>query len=176
MPGGPPGSPDEDGDRYVEIWNLVFPQFDLQPDGRRLPLAQHGIDTGMGLERVAAALQGVHSNYETDLFRSIIRATGQIARINDEQQMLANPSVRVIADHIRATSFLIADGVVPGNEDRNYVLRRIMRRALRHGHKLGISEPFLHKLVEPLCREMGAAYPELDKAHDHVARVIKNEE
>ena len=176
VPGGPPGSPDEDGDRYVEIWNLVFPQFDLQPDGRRLPLAQHGIDTGMGLERVAAALQGVHSNYETDLFRSIIRATGQIARINDEQQMLANPSVRVIADHIRATSFLIADGVVPGNEDRNYVLRRIMRRALRHGHKLGISEPFLHKLVEPLCREMGAAYPELDKAHDHVVRVIKNEE
>ena len=122
-----PGSPDEDGDRYVEIWNLVFPQFDLQTDGRRLPLAQPGIDTGMGLERVAAALQGVHSNYETDQFRSIIRAAGQFAGINDERAMLANASVRVIADHIRATGFLIADGVVPGNEDRNYVLRRIIR-------------------------------------------------
>ena len=176
VPGGPPGSADEDGDRYVEIWNLVFPQFDLQPDGRRLPLAKRGIDTGMGLERVAAALQGVHSNYETDLFRGVIRAIGAIAGIAAERDMLANASVRVIADHIRATAFLITDGVVPGNEDRNYVLRRIMRRALRHGHKLGISEAFFHKLVEPLSVEMSGAYPELSKAQDRVAKIILNEE
>jgi alanyl-tRNA synthetase len=132
--GGPPGSADEDGDRYIEFWNLVFPQFDRQPDGELKALPQPGVDTGMGLERITAIMQGVHSNYEIDLFRRLLNAVGRLAGINDPAVQLANASVRVIADHIRSSAFLIADGVQPGNEDRSYVLRRIIRRALRHGH------------------------------------------
>jgi alanyl-tRNA synthetase len=174
--GGPPGSPDEDGDRYVEFWNLVFPQFDRSADGELTPLPQPGVDTGLGLERMAAILQGVHSNYEIDLFRNLIRAAGQMAGFNDDQVMLDNASLRVIADHIRSASFLIADGVIPGNEDRNYVLRRIIRRALRHGYKLDITEPFFHKLVDPLIGEMGEAYPILKENRDEIVRVLAREE
>ena len=174
--GGPPGTPDEDGDRFVEIWNLVFPQFDLQRDGRRLPLDQYGVDTGMGLERVAAVMQGVHSNYEIDTFRPVLRAAAKLAGAGRNDDILGSPSLRVIADHIRSTAFLIADGVLPGNEERNYTLRRIIRRGLRHGHKLGITEPFFHKLVPVLAAEMGDAYPVLARATDHVARVVLTEE
>ncbi len=174
--GGPPGSPDEDGDRYIEFWNLVFPQFDRSPDGTLTPLPQPGVDTGLGLERMAAIMQGVHSNYEIDLFRHLIRAAGQMAGFNDERDMLANASLRVIADHIRSSAFLIADGVMPGNEDRSYVLRRIIRRALRHGYKLDITEPFFHKLVDPLIEEMGEAYPILKERRDEVVRVLAREE
>ncbi len=174
--GGPPGSPEEDGDRYIEFWNLVFPQYDRAPDGELSPLPQPGVDTGLGLERVAAILQGVHSNYEIDLFRNLIRAAGQMAGFNDEQAMLQNASLRVIADHIRSSAFLIADGVIPGNEDRNYVLRRIIRRGLRHGYKLGITEPFFHKLVRPLAEEMGEAYPTLVEQQDEITRVLAREE
>ncbi len=174
--GGPPGSPDEDGDRYIEFWNLVFPQFDRSADGTLSPLPQHGVDTGMGLERVAAILQHVHSNYETDLFRGVMAAAGQRAGINDINVTLANASVRVIADHIRSSSFLIADGIQPGREDRAYVLRRIIRRALRHGHKLGIEEPFFHTLVDPLVEEMGEAFPLLGQKRDVIVRTLKDEE
>jgi alanyl-tRNA synthetase len=174
--GGPPGSPDEDGDRYIEFWNLVFPQFDRSADGELTPLPQPGVDTGMGLERMAAILQGVHSNYEIDLFRSLIREAGSIAGINDEQAMLANPSLRVIADHIRSSAFLIADGVLPGNEDRSYVLRRIIRRGLRHGYKLDINEPFFHRLVRPLVEEMGEAYPLLVEQEEVVTQALLREE
>ena len=174
--GGPPGSPDEDGDRFVEIWNLVFPQFDLQRDGSRLRLEKFGVDTGMGLERVAAVMQGVHSNYDIDTFAPILRAAAKLAGTGRNDDVLGNPSLRVIADHIRSTAFLIADGVLPGNEERNYTLRRIMRRALRHGHKLGISEPFFHKLVPVLAQEMGGAYPVLARSVDHVSRVVLAEE
>ena len=174
--GSPPGTPDENGDRFVEIWNLVFPQFDLQRDGRRLPLEQHGVDTGMGLERVAAVMQGVHSNYEIDTFRSVLRAAAELAGVTGDTAMLASPSLRVIADHIRSTAFLIADGVLPGNEERNYTVRRIMRRALRHGHKLGIRDAFFHKLVPVLAAEMGVAYPSLTRSVDHVSRVVLAEE
>jgi alanyl-tRNA synthetase len=174
--GGPPGSPDEDGDRYVEFWNLVFPQFDRAADGSMTPLPQPGVDTGLGLERVTAILQGVHSNYGIDLFRTLIGAAGRLAGINDETVALANPSIRVIADHIRSSAFLIADGIVPGNEDRAYVLRRIIRRALRHGYKLRIREPFFHKLVAVLAAEMGDAYPLLAEKADEVARVLLREE
>ena len=174
--GGPPGSPEEDGDRYVEYWNLVFPQFDRSADGTLSPLPQHGVDTGMGLERVAAILQHVHSNYETDLFRGVMMAAGQRAGINDVAEILDNASVRVISDHIRSSAFLIADGVLPGNEDRAYVLRRIIRRALRHGHKLGINEPFFHKLVDPLIEEMGEAFPLLAQKRDDVVAALKREE
>ena len=145
--GGPPGSPEEEGDRFLEIWNLVFPQYDRSADGELAPLASPGVDTGMGLERVAAVSQGVHSNYENDIFREIVFSAGRMAGLNDEAEMLANASLRVISDHIRSTAFLIAEGVMPGNEDRDYVLRRIIRRALRHGHKLGLEEPFFHRLV-----------------------------
>jgi alanyl-tRNA synthetase len=176
VPGGPPGSPDEDGDRFVEVWNLVFPEYDLQADGTRLPLASKGVDTGMGLERIAAALQGVHSNYEIDLFASLVRATAAAVGVSDEEEIRRNPSLRVIADHIRSCAYLIADGVVPGNEDRAYVLRRIMRRALRHGHKLGATEPFFHRLVAPLVEAMAGAYPELDRAAGRVTAVIRQEE
>ncbi|MDZ7667913.1 MAG: alanine--tRNA ligase [Gammaproteobacteria bacterium] len=158
--GGPPGSPEEDGDRYIEFWNLVFPQFDRQADGEMQPLPQPGVDTGLGLERMAAIMQGVHSNYEIDLFRNLLAAVGKLAGIDSPQDQLATASVRVIADHIRSCGFLIADGVMPGNEDRSYVLRRIIRRALRHGYMLNIREPFFHKLVAPLAAEMGEAYPE----------------
>ena len=170
--GGPPGSPDADGDRYIEIWNLVFMQFERDDSGKMTPLPKPCVDTGMGLERIAAVLQHVHSNYEIDLFQNLIRAT---ARETGCKQ-LDNPSLRVISDHIRACSFLIVDGVIPGNEGRGYVLRRIVRRALRHGHKLGQSQPFFYKLVEDLVQEMGTAYPELKKSADRVAATLKQEE
>ncbi len=174
--GGPPGSPEEDGDRYIEFWNLVFPQFDRSADGTLNPLPQHGVDTGMGLERVAAILQHVHSNYETDLFRGLMLAAGRFAGITEVNQVLANASLRVIADHIRSSAFLIADGVMPGNEGRAYVLRRIIRRALRHANKLGIDERFFHKLVDPLIEEMGEAFPLLVERRDAVAAALLREE
>ena len=154
----------------------MFPQYDRSADGELAPLASPGVDTGMGLERAAAISQGVHSNYENDVFRRIVFAAGRMARLNDEAEMLANPSLRVIADHIRSTAFLIAEGVMPGNEDRDYVLRRIIRRALRHGHKLGLHEPFFHKLVAPLAEEMGEAYPQIDERRDSVAMILLAEE
>ncbi len=174
--GGPPGSPDEDGDRYIEFWNLVFPQFDRAADGKLAPLPQPGVDTGMGLERVTAIMQGVHSNYEIDLFRSLIRRAGEFAGINDQQQALQTASLRVIADHIRSSAFLVADGVQPGNEDRAYVLRRIIRRALRHGHKLNIKQHFFHQLVDVLADEMGEAFPVLVERQQHVIDVLRAEE
>lgn len=170
--GGPPGSPDEDGDRYIEIWNLVFMQFDRSADGTMTPLPQPCVDTGMGLERIAAVLQHVHSNYEIDLFARLIRDTASLLSMDD----LGNPSLRVITDHLRSCSFLIVDGVVPGNEGRGYVLRRIIRRAARHGHKLGATEPFFHKLVSSLVREMGKAYPELVAARSDVEQQLLKEE
>ena len=172
IPGGPPGSPDEDGDRYVEIWNLVFMQFDRSADGVMRPLPKPSVDTGMGLERISAVMQGVHSNYDIDLFKSLIRAAASLANTHD----LGSSSLRVIADHIRACTFLIVDGVLPSNEGRGYVLRRIIRRAVRHGYKLGIEEPFFYKLVDVLEKEMGAAFPELTRGRTHAARVLKQEE
>jgi alanyl-tRNA synthetase len=172
IPGGPPGSPDEDGDRFVEIWNLVFMQYDRAPDGQLTPLPKPSVDTGAGLERLSAVMQGVHDNYEIDLFRNLLTAAARLANLADTR----NPSLRVIADHIRACSFLIVDGVLPTNEGRGYVLRRIIRRALRHGHKLGITEPFFHKLVAPLEAEMGSAYPELSAQRARVERVLASEE
>ncbi|MBV9317906.1 MAG: alanine--tRNA ligase, partial [Gammaproteobacteria bacterium] len=172
VPGGPPGSEDEEGDRYVEIWNLVFMQFERAADGTMTPLPRPSVDTGMGLERITAVMQGVHSNYDIDLFKNLIRAAGRLAGTS----VLSSSSLRVIADHIRATAFLIIDGVLPSNEGRGYVLRRIMRRAIRHGYKLGIQEPFFYKLVRPLEQEMGAAYPELTRGRAHAERVIKQEE
>ena len=174
--GGPPGSADEDGDRYVEIWNLVFPQFDRAADGELRPLPQPGVDTGMGLERMAAVLQGRHSAFEIDLFRGLMRRAGAFAGVSGDAAVLANPSLRVIADHLRSSAFLIADGMVPGNEDRAYVLRRIIRRALRHGHKLGIEESFFHELADDLAAEMGAAYPLLQEQLPHVRQVLQREE
>jgi alanyl-tRNA synthetase len=170
--GGPPGSPDADGDRYIEIWNLVFMQYNRDDAGKLHPLPKPSVDTGMGLERIAAVLQGVHSNYDIDLFQELIKAAARETHVKD----LASNSLKVIADHIRATSFLIVDGVIPGNEGRGYVLRRIIRRAIRHGYKLGQTEPFFFRLVEELARVMGEAYPELVKAKDRVARVLKTEE
>jgi alanyl-tRNA synthetase len=170
--GGPPGSPEADGDRYIEVWNLVFMQFERDDAGNMTPLPKPCVDTGMGLERIAAVLQHVHSNYEIDLFQSLIKAVARETGCSD----MANPSLRVIADHIRACSFLIVDGVIPGNEGRGYVLRRIIRRALRHGHKLGQAQPFFFRLVADLVKEMGAAYPELAKAADRVAATLKQEE
>lgn len=170
--GGPPGSPEEDGDRYIEVWNLVFMQFDRDEAGVLHPLPKPCVDTGMGLERIAAVLQGVHSNYEIDLFQALIRAAARETGVSD----LENPSLRVIADHIRACSFLIVDGVIPGNEGRGYVLRRIVRRALRHGHKLGQPKPFFYRLVADLVEQMGAAYPELAAAQQRVADTLQQEE
>ncbi len=170
--GGPPGTAESDGDRYIEIWNLVFMQFERNERGELAPLPKPSVDTGMGLERLAAVMQGVHSNYEIDLFKHLIEAAAAVTRAED----LASKSLRVIADHIRACSFLIADGVVPGNEGRGYVLRRIIRRAIRHGYKLGVEEPFFYKLVKPLEAEMGAAYPELGRKRGHVERVLQQEE
>ena len=170
--GGPPGSPDEDGDRYVEVWNLVFMQFDRSADGKLTPLPAPSVDTGMGLERIAAVMQRVHSNYEIDLFANLINAAADIIGVKNEGQS----SLNVIADHIRACAFLIVDGVLPGNEGRGYVLRRIIRRAIRHGKKLGMDDAFFHKLVAPLAREMGDAYPELAKAQAHVEKVLAKEE
>ena len=174
--GGPPGSAGEEGDRFLEIWNLVFPQYDRSAEGELSLLASPGVDTGMGLERAAAVSQGVRSNYESDVFRGIVVAAGRMARFNREAEMLADPSLRVIADHIRSTAFLIAEGVMPGNEDRDYVLRRIIRRALRHGHKLGLHEPFFHRLVDPLAEEMGEAYPLINERKDNVAAILLAEE
>ncbi len=172
IPGGPPGSPDEEGDRYVEIWNLVFMQYNRDSAGKLTPLPKPSVDTGMGLERLAAVMQGVHSNYEIDLFQHLINAARQIVGT----QELKNPSLNVIADHIRASAFLITDGVFPSNEGRGYVLRRIIRRAIRHGHKLGATETFFYKLVPALVKEMGAAYPEIKQNQETVERALKIEE
>ena len=176
LAGGPPGSADEDGDRFLEFWNLVFPQFDRAVDGSLSSLATPGVDTGMGLERVAALTQGVGSNYEIDLFHDVIRRAGEFAGLSDERTVFENPSLRVISDHIRSAAFLIADGVIPGNEDRNYVLRRIIRRALRHGNKLNIREPFFHLLVEPLVNSMGEAYPTLSEEKVRIEKTLLSEE
>ncbi|MGI4845840.1 MAG: alanine--tRNA ligase [Janthinobacterium lividum] len=170
--GGPPGSPEEDGDRFIEIWNLVFMQFNRDEAGVLTPLPKPSIDTGMGMERLAAVLQHVHSNYEIDLFQNLIKAAARETGALD----LENNSLKVIADHIRAASFLIVDGIIPSSEGHGYVLRRIIRRALRHGHKLGQTKPFFHKLVADLDIEMGEAYPELREAKERVAQVLKTEE
>ncbi|KWH36086.1 alanine--tRNA ligase [Burkholderia stagnalis] len=170
--GGPPGSPEEDGDRYIEIWNLVFMQFNRDAQGNMTRLPKQSVDTGMGLERLAAVLQHVHSNYEIDLFQNLIKAAARVTGISD----LTNNSLKVIADHIRACSFLIVDGVIPGNEGRGYVLRRIVRRAIRHGYKLGRKGSFFHKLVADLVAEMGVAYPELKEAEQRVTDVLRQEE
>jgi alanyl-tRNA synthetase len=170
--GGPPGSPEEDGDRYIEIWNLVFMQFERDAAGNMPRLPKPCVDTGMGLERISAVLQGVHSNYEIDLFQNLIAAAARETRITN----LEDNSLKVIADHIRACSFLIVDGVIPSNEGRGYVLRRIVRRALRHGYKLGQTQPFFHRLVQDLVAEMGDAYPELKNNATRVAQVLAQEE
>ncbi len=170
--GGPPGTPEEDGDRYIEIWNLVFMQYNRTADGVMHDLPAPSVDTGMGLERLAAILQGVHNNYDIDLFRHLIEAAAKATGASD----LQNQSLRVIADHIRSCAFLIVDGVTPSNEGRGYVLRRIIRRACRHGHRLGMSEAFFYKLVQPLVDEMGAAYPELASAQTNVENVLHKEE
>ncbi len=170
--GGPPGSPEEDGDRYIEIWNLVFMQYERDAGGELKPLPRPSVDTGMGLERIAAVLQGVHSNYEIDLFRNLLKAVAAVTGAADPMHV----SARVIADHIRSCAFLVNDGVVPSNEGRGYVLRRIIRRAIRHGYRLGKEEPFFHQLVKPLADEMGAAYPELERNRANIERVLRNEE
>lgn len=172
IPGGPPGTPDEDGDRYIEIWNLVFMQYDRSVDGTLTPLPKPSVDTGMGLERIAAVMQGVHSNYEIDLFQKLLKAAADLAGTTNLDQS----SLRVIADHIRSCAFLVADGVMPSNEGRGYVLRRIIRRAIRHGYRLGIQDVFFYKLVAPLAEVMGAAYPELKTTQEQVERVLKKEE
>lgn len=170
--GGPPGSAEADGDRYIEIWNIVFMQYDRNAAGEMKLLPKPSVDTGMGLERIAAVLQGVHNNYDTDLFQPIIKTMAQLASTLD----LTNTSLRVIADHIRSCAFLIADGVIPSNEGRGYVLRRIIRRALRHGHQLGISEPFFYKLLNPLIQVMGKAYPLLIENRQRIETTLKQEE
>ncbi|WP_370328806.1 alanine--tRNA ligase, partial [Hyphomonas atlantica] len=174
VPGGPPGSPDEDGDRFIEIWNLVFMQFDQQADGTRKNLPKPSIDTGMGLERISAVLQGLHNNYDIDLFRNLIAAEEDLYGTKAAGDQLA--SFRVIADHLRTSAFLIADGVLPSNEGRGYVLRRIMRRAMRHGHLLGAREPLMYKLAPALISEMGAAYPELGRAKAAIESALEQEE
>ena len=170
--GGPPGSPDEDGDRYIEIWNLVFMQYERSADGTLTPLPKPSVDTGMGLERIAAVMQHVHSNYEIDIFRVLLEAAQRATGAAD----LSSPSLRVIADHIRSCAFLVSDGVTPSNEGRGYVLRRILRRACRHGHKLGARDAFFHTLVEPLGQAMGQAYPELIEKRAQIERVLLLEE
>ena len=172
IPGGPPGTPEEDGDRYIEIWNLVFMQFNRQADGTMEDLPKPSVDTGMGLERIAAIMQGVHSNYEIDIFENLIGAAAKIIGTDD----LKNKSLRVIADHIRACSFLISDGVMPASDGRGYVLRRIIRRAVRHGHSLGAQDVFFYKLVDELIVQMGDAYPELEKNKSIIVRMLKAEE
>lgn len=177
IPGGPPGSPEEDGDRYIEIWNNVFMQFNRDEAGNMQPLPKPSVDTGMGLERIAAVLQHVHSNYEIDLFVNLLKAAKEaVDAAGGNNCDLASPSLKVIADHIRACSFIVVDGVIPGNAGRGYVLRRIARRAIRHGYKLGARKPFFYQLVPALVKEMGEAYPELRAAQDKVAEVIKQEE
>ncbi|TAK78079.1 MAG: alanine--tRNA ligase, partial [Gammaproteobacteria bacterium] len=170
--GGPPGSAEADGDRYIEIWNLVFMQYDRATDGTLIPLPKPSVDTGMGLERIAAVMQGVQNNYDTDLFQPLIKAAAELGGISD----LTHFSLRVIADHIRSSSFLITDGVLPSNEGRGYVLRRIIRRALRHANKLGLPQPSFYRLVAPLVAVMGEAYPELTQAQPHIERVLRQEE
>ncbi len=172
VPGGPPGSAGEDLDRYIEIWNLVFMQYERSVDGTLTPLPKPSIDTGMGLERIAAVMQGVHSNYEIDIFARLIEAVADVTKTGD----INNKSLRVIADHIRSCSFLVLDGVLPSNEGRGYVLRRIIRRALRHGHQLGVNTPFFYRLVKPLVAEMGGAYPELTDNQAVVEKVLQGEE
>ncbi len=172
IPGGLPGTPEEDGDRYIEIWNNVFMQFNRDEAGVMHPLPKPSVDTGMGLERISAVLQGVHANYEIDLFQALIKAAAR----ETKQSNLDQPSLRVLADHIRACSFLIADGVIPGNEGRGYVLRRIIRRAIRHGYKLGARGPFFHKMVPDLVEQMGSAYPELTAGQVRVMDILKQEE
>ena len=170
--GGPPGSPDEDGDRFVEIWNLVFMQFDRNQAGELSQLPKPSVDTGMGLERIAAVMQGVHSNYDIDLFVKIIEDAAFVTNTTDRH----SNSLKVIADHIRACSFLVTDGVYPGREGRGYVLRRIIRRAIRHGYQLGMQEPFFYKLVRSVDSVMGEAYPELSSNVEHIERVLRQEE
>ena len=170
--GGPPGSPEEDGDRYIEIWNLVFMQFDRSADGTLTPLPKPSVDTGMGLERLAAVMQGVHNNYDIDLFQALVKKASELTG----EKALDNNSLRVISDHIRSCAFTITDGVMPSNEGRGYVLRRIIRRAIRHGYKLGQNQPFFYKLVPTLVEQMGEAYPELTADQENVMRVIKLEE
>ncbi|MEX0943570.1 MAG: alanine--tRNA ligase [Pseudomonadales bacterium] len=172
VPGGPPGSAQAELDRYVEIWNLVFPQYDRSADGTLTPLKTPGVDTGMGLERVAAVMQQVHSNYDIDIFQALIARAAQLLGCTD----LSNPSLKVIADHIRSSAFLIADGVVPSNEGRGYVMRRIIRRAIRHGHKLQATGPFFHKMVETLVQEMGEAYPVIVKTQSQIEKILLKEE
>jgi alanyl-tRNA synthetase len=172
IPGGPPGSPDDDGDRWIEIWNLVFMQFDRSADGKLTPLPKPSVDTGAGLERMSAVMQGVTNNYDIDLFKNLVKAAAALAGTSD----LNNASLRVISDHIRACTFLIIDGVLPSNEGRGYVLRRIIRRAIRHGYKLGIKDAFFYKLVDTLAAEMGDAFPELKAGKAHAAKVLKQEE
>jgi alanyl-tRNA synthetase len=170
--GGPPGSADEEGDRYIEIWNLVFMQYDRDSEGNLHPLPKPSVDTGMGLERIAAVVQGVHSNYEIDLFQNLLKAAADIVGIKE----LSHSSLKVIVDHIRSCAFLIVDGVMPSNEGRGYVLRRIIRRAIRHGYQLGVREVFFYKVVDSLVSEMGVAYPELVEAQEQIERVLKKEE
>jgi len=170
--GGPPGTPEEDGDRYIEIWNLVFMQYDRDKEGELHPLPAPSVDTGMGLERIAAVLQGVHNNYEIDLFQNLLKVAAELAGTTD----LSNSSLRVIADHIRSCAFMVVDGVLPSNEGRGYVLRRIIRRAIRHGYRLGTNDVFFYKLVAPLVAEMGDAFPEIKAAQEQVERVLKKEE
>jgi alanyl-tRNA synthetase len=172
VPGGPPGSPEADGDRYTEIWNLVFMQFNRQTDGSLVPLPKPSVDTGMGLERLAAVLQGVHSSYDTDLFKYLIKEAARIVNTKD----LQHHSLKVLADHVRSCAFLMADGVVPSNEGRGYVLRRILRRAIRHGVQLGASTPFFYQLIEPLVHEMGVAYPLLAQKQVYIVTLFKQEE
>ncbi len=174
--GGPPGSPDADGDRYIEIWNLVFMQFNRAADGSMTNLPKPSVDTGMGLERISAVMQGVHNNYEIDLFKHLIKHTAKIIGVSEQPSMETLFSLRVIADHIRSCSFLIIDGVTPSNEGRGYVLRRIIRRALRHGNQLGQNQPFFYKIVQALTEAMGQAYPELPKQQAYVEKVLKQEE
>ena len=174
VPGGPPGSPDEDGDRFVELWNLVFMQWEQMADGSRRDLPKPQIDTGMGLERVTTVMQGVHSNYDLDLFRALIAASESASGVNATGE--AKFSHQVIVDHLRSTSFLIADGVGPSNEGRGYVLRRIMRRAMRHAHLLGATEPLMHRLVPALVAQMGEAYPELRRAEPVIVETLRQEE
>ncbi|MBL4661151.1 MAG: alanine--tRNA ligase, partial [Alcanivoracaceae bacterium] len=170
--GGPPGTIDEDGDRFIEIWNLVFMQFDKQADGELLPLPKPCVDTGMGLERITSILQGQHNNYEIDLFQKIIKHTVKLLSL----QKSSSPSLKVIADHIRTCAFLISDGIQPSNEGRGYVLRRIIRRAIRHGYKLGASETFFYKVLAPLVEVMGDAYPELLKNQESIEKILMKEE
>ena len=173
IPGGPPGSADQEGDRFIEIWNLVFMQFEQQGDGKRTPLPNPSIDTGMGLERMAAVIQGVHNNYDIDLFKTLIATAQELVGDNHPKN---RQSYNVIADHLRASSFLIADGVLPSNEGRGYVLRRIMRRGMRQAHKLGSQDPLMYRLVPTLVSLMGEAYPELVRAQPLIQQILYQEE